>query len=182
MRQLRELEGICTGIVEKSGPCTAYHVRSELKISPSAHWQASAGSVYPLLARLEVQGLLTGIDDPQDGRGRRLLRATAKGRAALREWIKAGAQPKLITSITDPVRSRMFFLQALSAADQRAYLDRTIQQMQAHLSETQARRAGADIVKDRYDYYGALGAEKLTHTRLEWLKTVRAGLLEVAEN
>ncbi len=178
MRQLSELEGICIGIVANSGPCTVYIVRSELKKSPSAHWQASAGSVYPLLARLEVDGLIAAVDDPEDGRGRRLLRLNRKGKAALRNWIKAGATPKLLSSVTDPLRSRMFFLETLNAKDQLAYLDKTIELMQAYLKKTQVRLAESEIGDDRYDYYGAMGATRLTQARLEWLKAVRKSLVE----
>ena len=53
IRVLSELEGVCLGLVRKHEPCTAYRVRQELKAAPSSHWQASAGSVYPLLTRLE---------------------------------------------------------------------------------------------------------------------------------
>ncbi len=57
-RKLSELEGVSLGIVYKRQACTAYRVRSELKEAPSSHWRASAGSVYPLLNRLEANGLL----------------------------------------------------------------------------------------------------------------------------
>ena len=63
-RVLSELEGVCLGLVRKHEPCTAYRVRQELKAAPSSHWHASAGSVYPLLARLEDRG---GRDFVVDG-------------------------------------------------------------------------------------------------------------------
>ena len=63
MRELSELEGVCLGLVGKYEPCTPYRVRQELKAAPSSHWHASAGSVYPLLTRLEDKKLLVTSSD-----------------------------------------------------------------------------------------------------------------------
>ena len=92
-RKLSELEGVSLGIIYKQQPCTAYRVRSELKEAPSSHWRASAGSVYPLLARLEAEGLVVTTSDKNDGRGRKLLKVTAEGRKSLQAWVIAGADP-----------------------------------------------------------------------------------------
>ena len=136
IRALTELEGVCLGLVRKHEPCTAYHVRQKLKRAPSSHWQASAGSVYPLLTRLEGKKLVMKISDAADGRGRTLLRITRQGRAALREWLLMGKDLEVISSMTDPIRSRMFFLDVLSAAQQTAYLDELISEMGHYLSST----------------------------------------------
>jgi hypothetical protein len=53
-----ELEGVVLGHLWKRGPCTTYSIRKELLQSPSSHWSASAGAIYPLLARFEERGLV----------------------------------------------------------------------------------------------------------------------------
>ena len=176
MRKLSELEGVSLGVVSNYQPCTAYSVRRELKNSPSSHWQASAGSVYPLLARLEAEGLVATKADKSDGRGRRLLTVTARGRKVLKAWIMDGADEVLISSVTDPLRSRMFFLGVLSASKQSEYLNKLIALMEGHLAEITADLDSKSEHDDLYDYLGALGAVRVAETRLDWLRVVRKRL------
>jgi DNA-binding PadR family transcriptional regulator len=175
-QKLSELEGVSLGIIYKRQPCTAYHVRGELKEAPSSHWRASAGSVYPLLARLEAEGLVSTTTDENDGRGRKLLKVTAAGRKSLRAWVIAGADPELISSVTDPIRSRTFFLDVLSASRKKEYVDQLIDLAEHYLSETKGRLEQGEESGDLYDYLGALGAVKVTKARLDWLRDVRERL------
>ena len=175
MRTLSELEGVCLGIVSENQPCTAYQVRGELCGAPSAHWRASAGSVYPLLARLDKQGLMTAADT-DDGRGRRLLKVTADGRKALRNWIMAGADIDVISSVSDPVRSRVFFLSTLTRRQQLKYLEKLIELMESHMSDTREHLAQHPASDNLFAYFGSLGAMKVTETRLGWVRTMYATL------
>jgi len=134
-----ELEGVCLGLIHKLQPCTAYQVRRALKDSPSSHWQASAGSVYPLLARLEQAALIGMTKDENDGRGRKFLRLTPAGRQGLKHWIRSGSQPDLVAAIMDPVRSRMFFLGVLSPRERRRHIGELVHQVERHLEEVIAR-------------------------------------------
>ena len=84
IRNLSELEGVALGIIHKHQPCTAYATRMKLRASPSSHWRASAGAIYPLLARLEDEGLIEATEDAGDRRGRMLLTTTPAGRKALK--------------------------------------------------------------------------------------------------
>ena len=172
IRKLSELEGVSLGIVFKQQPCTAYELRSELKKAPSSHWRASAGSVYPLLARLEQDNLLATTSDEDDGRGRKLLRITAAGRHALRQWVVAGLDVEQISSVTDPLRSRTFFLGALSDAKRLAYIEQLLKEMEDYLAATATHLAEASEGGDLYDYLGAFGAVKITEARLDWLREV----------
>jgi DNA-binding PadR family transcriptional regulator len=176
--KLSELEGVSLGIVYKQRSCTAYQVRSELKKAPSSHWRASAGSLYPLLARLEAEGLLNSANDENDGRGRKLVSVTAMGRKALREWVVAGVDIDLISSVTDPVRSRTFFLEVLSNRKQLNLVDKLIAQMENYLSETESHLKSESEKQSLYDYLGGLGAVKITAARLDWLRVVRTHLRE----
>ncbi|MCH8867810.1 MAG: helix-turn-helix transcriptional regulator [Proteobacteria bacterium] len=177
-RPLSELEGVSLGIIYKEQPCTAYHVRSELKEAPSSHWRASAGSVYPLLARLEAEGLVSTTTDKNDGRGRKLLKVTTEGRQSLKAWVVAGADQDLISSVTDPIRSRTFFLDVLSAAERGEYLDQTIALTESFLSETKEHLGQRKKSDDLYEYLGSLGGVKVTEARLSWLRVVRKELLK----
>lgn len=176
MRQLTELEGVCLGIVSRLASCTAYGVRSELLASPSSSWRASAGSIYPLLTRLEGEGLVSAHEDKNDGRGRRLLRPSAKGKKWLRKWIIAGADKEHVSQISDPVRSRMFFLGTLAKREQKQYLDDVIVLMESFVEEARENLNSDAVAENLYTTLGSLGALKLNETRLEWLKQVREKL------
>ncbi len=171
---LSELEGVCLGLVRKHGPCTAYQVRQGLKVAPSSHWRASAGSVYPLLQRMEDEELIIKTDDEEDGRGRQLIRITRQGRAALKKWLLAGTEAELISSMTDPVRSRLFFLDALSSNPRARYLDDLIAEMEAYLEKTRDHLKSLSKEDDPTTYFGSLGAVKVAKARLAWLKEVAA--------
>jgi len=174
IRMLTELEGVCLGLVRRHEPCTAYRVRQELKAAPSSHWQASAGSVYPLLTRLEAKKLVAKTSDAADGRGRTLLRITRRGQAALTQWLLMGKEPEVISSMTDPIRSRMFFLNVLSAAQQTAYLDELISEMEYYLSRTKDHLGTLTADDDLCAFLGSQGAVKIAEARLEWLREVAA--------
>jgi PadR family transcriptional regulator len=69
-RALTELESCVLGVVWQRGPCTAYTVRRE-------HWSSSAGSIYPVLARLESLGLIDGEEASWGAGTKKHYRATA---------------------------------------------------------------------------------------------------------
>lgn len=116
--------------------------------------------------------------DAADGRGRKLLRITRQGRTALRKWLLMGAEPELISSMTDPVRSRMFFLDVLSAARQTAYLDELVSEMRHYLDKTKDHLGSLSADDDPCAYLGSLGAVKIAEARLEWLREVVASPLK----
>lgn len=176
VRQLSELEGVCLGIVFRQQPCTAYQVRCELRKAPSSHWRASAGSVYPLLARLARERLLTEKSDSSDGRGRTQLCISARGKSALKGWLVAGTDQELISSVSDPVRSRTFFLDVLPVDERTAYLDKLTEQLEHYLSLTEAHLDDESCNGNSFDALGALGAVRITEARLAWLREIRLRL------
>jgi DNA-binding PadR family transcriptional regulator len=130
-----------------------------------------------LLTRLEDEGQVVTTSDEADGRGRKLLHITRQGRASLKKWLLAAVDPELISSVTDPIRSRTFFLDVLSVVQQTAYVDELTAEVQRYLGKTKDHLANLSEVDDPYAYLGALGAVKITEARLEWLRDVRKVLI-----
>jgi len=126
-----------------------------------------------MLARLEDEGLIASTLDENDGRGRKLLSVTPQGRKALEKWIISGAEQGLISSVTDPIRSRAFFLDVLGKQKRIEYLDEVIAGMESFLLETRTYLESKLEKDDLYEYLGSLGATKVTEARLDWLRTVR---------
>ena len=58
MTDLTDLEQAALGVVWRDGPCTPYQVRKQFLDSPTPSWSGSAGTIYPLMRRLEDMGLV----------------------------------------------------------------------------------------------------------------------------
>jgi DNA-binding PadR family transcriptional regulator len=156
-----DLAAFVLGLVWQHGPCSAYEIRRFLLDSPSAQWSGSAGAIYPLVRRLERDGLLRGAQIRGDRRGRREVTITALGSAALRAWIGPPLGPGVVTVTADPLRSRARFLGALTPKRRAAWIAAAKTALEEVLAAV-----------DRWDaIYGAASDPHLrfltTHAKLE---------------
>ncbi len=181
---ISELEGVVLGIVHEAQPCTTYAVRKELTASPSTHWTASAGSVYPLLERLESAGLVASALDDEDGRGRRLLRVTSAGRAALRAWVLSGSDPDVAASVFDAVRARAFFARALTPRQREQFAARSLEALEAYLVAARKHVDRYTATGDPFGRLAALGAVYDAEARVRWMQEVveSLGTLSTAQD
>ena len=175
-RTLTELEGVCLGMVFRHQPCTAYRIRRQLKASPSPHWSASAGSVYPLLERLKKPRYISAETDDEDGRGRKYLSVSTSGRRELRNWILAGTGHEVISVTNDPIRTRSFFLDVITRPDQKEFLEKLIEQMESLLQDNNEYLDQQSQEDDLFGFLGAKGVCLATEARIEWLKLVLSNL------
>jgi DNA-binding PadR family transcriptional regulator len=175
VQPISELEGVVLGIVQARQPCTAYAVRRDIQSSPSSHWGASAGAIYPLLSRMEASGLVSARVDPEDRRGRRLLRITARGRKAHRAWMFDVSSAEVAASVSDGIRSRAFFLASLSAEDRRRFLVEGLEAAEAFLEITRDHLATLDD-EDEAGRMAALGGVYQAEARVRWMKELKATL------
>jgi DNA-binding PadR family transcriptional regulator len=76
--------------VLEGGPLHGYAVIEELRRRSEGAFELAEGTLYPVLHRLEADGLLTSTWSDASGRRRRVYRLTRRGRTALarrrREW------------------------------------------------------------------------------------------------
>jgi DNA-binding PadR family transcriptional regulator len=129
MAERSDLELVVLGVVWKMGPCTPYAIRREFLTSPTPHFSGSAGAIYPLVRRLERDGLLSSEAAQQGRRRSRLYRTTSKGTAVLKRWLRPPIPPKDIAGTYDPIRVRIYFLEASPRAQRRALLDEALTEM-----------------------------------------------------
>lgn len=108
------------GLVWQMGGGSAYDVRRTMSDSPSSQWSASTGAIYPLMRRLQRQGLLSMKPQRTGQRLRRWYTITPAGKQALRLWIGPPLAPEAVSVAHDPLRSRARFLGLLSS-DERAH-------------------------------------------------------------
>jgi DNA-binding PadR family transcriptional regulator len=160
---LTELEGAALGLVWRNGNCSAYSVMREFATSASSSWSASAGAVYPALRRLERLGLIVGTTN----KGKRALATTAHGLAALRHWL--AIRPEIARATSDPVRSRIFFLDVLDDPKEQTELLVAAENETRHALKERQRDLERSAVGDPVRL-ASMGSVFELKARLGWLR------------
>ena len=127
-RPLTELEGATLGVILRDGPCTSYTVKELFRASPSDFWSGSAGSIYPLMQRLEKRGLVASERGSTGRRGRRDYRITDAGRRAFRRWLTDAERAAGMGF--DPLRTRLVFFDQLSPQARARFHDAVLDAME----------------------------------------------------
>ena len=72
-------------------PASGYDLKQRFERSVRYFWYAELSQIYPALARLEKQGLLSSKKEPSDkGPDRKVYTRTAKGKKELKSWLMEG--------------------------------------------------------------------------------------------
>lgn len=72
-------------------PASGYDLKQQFERSVRYFWYAELSQIYPALARLEKQGMLTSNKAPSDkGPEKKVYSRTAKGRKELQSWLADG--------------------------------------------------------------------------------------------
>jgi DNA-binding PadR family transcriptional regulator len=83
------LKQIMLGMLRK--PHSGYDIRKEFQYSVNNFWRAELSQIYPLLQKMEREGLLSSEESASDiGPTKRVYRRTEKGRRELEEWLSGG--------------------------------------------------------------------------------------------
>jgi DNA-binding PadR family transcriptional regulator len=141
------------------GKRTGYEIKALVDVSTRFFWAASYGQIYPELKRLEEAGLISGEEDPGDGRRRKAYELTAAGRQALRDWLTSD-QP-LVRELRHEGMLKLFFSDALKPEEQVEQLRRIKAAHEAVRDQLRAIEPGAREADE------ARGLE-LTLLTLDW--------------
>jgi DNA-binding PadR family transcriptional regulator len=104
------------------GAKSGYAIKKATDISTRVFFPTSLAQVYPELARLKKDGLVTRREDPHGGRSRSAYELTDRGEEALLAWLRS--ERFAPTQIRDESLLRLFLADALPRADQIALLHR----------------------------------------------------------
>ena len=168
-RPMTDLELCVLGIVWLRGPCSAYAVRCELAESTSSYWSSSAGSIYPVIKRLQAARLIAARRVHSDGRGKRVLATTANGERALQSWLTELPAWTGMVGL-DPIRTRMNFFAVLKGVRQQlAFIDRAA----AHTQDCIENERRKLKILSGVDHLAHLGALYELEGRKRWLAAVR---------
>jgi DNA-binding PadR family transcriptional regulator len=168
IRTLTELESCVLGAIWQRGPCTAYTIRREFADSVTPYWSASAGSIYPVVARLARLRLIEAERTRWGERTRARYAITAAGLAVLRSWIGPPIPPEAIAPAFDPLRTRASYLGALSDAQRKRFVDRALADTRQALANARERFAHEPPL-DRFEALATSGVLDELQARLAWL-------------
>ena len=168
-QRLTEIEAYALGLVESYGEATAYRVRQAFASSPSAQGRGSAGSIYPVLRRLESRGLVRERSHATGRRRSRLISITPEGRRSLREWLAPPLAEELGLPL-DPLRARVRFLGALTAEERLRFLDEARNLLEGVLDQLEQRLLEHQKGGSAWEIAMARGAVMVTRARLAWIE------------
>ena len=177
MRDRSDLELVVLGIVWKMGPLTPYAIRKEFLTSPTPHFSGSAGAIYPLVRRLEDDGLLRSSPTRTGRRRSRQYRTTASGTAALKSWFRPPLPDEDAGAPFDPIRTRIYFLQAMPRSQRRVFLDDALAAMQRQLPIVRADEQRYLEAGDTFSRLASRGIRQSLESRIAWLQSVRRTLI-----
>jgi DNA-binding PadR family transcriptional regulator len=104
------------------GARSGYAIKKLADISTRVFFPTSLAQVYPELARLERDGLVTRREDPHGGRSRSAYELTDQGEEALAAWLRSERFAAMQVRVEGLVR--LFFADALPQEEQIALVCR----------------------------------------------------------
>jgi DNA-binding PadR family transcriptional regulator len=109
-RELTTLEYIVLGLTAQE-PQSGYSIITAFA-SNLYRWSASPGSVYPMLKRLEHQGLLISeLEAVHETRPRKMYRPTSLGLETLDEWLRRPLTKREVSIERDVMLLKFFFME-----------------------------------------------------------------------
>ncbi|MFC4057897.1 PadR family transcriptional regulator [Planomonospora corallina] len=152
------------GLLTASGPASGYDLTKRFESSVNHAWHARHSQIYPELAKMAADGLVTvGEEGP---RGRKTYTITGEGSRLLRDWLmtKENFRP-----VRDEGALRAFLLPLLEPEASAALLRREAESYAARLAGLEALRASKP--REQGSHFGAyaldLGIRQLRMMR-DW--------------
>lgn len=94
-------------------PMSGYEIKRVISISTSLFYNASYGSIYPTLKKLEDSGLVQSNEMVENGRFKKIYALTAEGYKEFMHWLENPPKPIVIKN---DMLVRLFFYHNLSRA------------------------------------------------------------------
>jgi DNA-binding PadR family transcriptional regulator len=164
------------------GPKTGYEIKSIIMMSTSWFYNASYGSIYPILKKHETNGLVTSEEVVDNGRYKRIYQLTPAGQVALKEWMLEA--PHLMT-----VKYEMwslFFFKILQPEQRIQQVEQHIDQLLLFRQELQEVETVADEKADPFQRLILDWGEDLYTFLIKWyqelLNKLRTGEYDENQN
>lgn len=131
-------------------PMSGYEIKRLISISTSLFYNASYGSIYPILKKLEEGGQLSADEVVENGRFKKIYALTGAGRQDFLEWLEN--PPKPIVMKNDML-VRLFFYHNLPQEKILALTAAHIEQLKAFRQELDEIEIVAEAEGDRFQRY-----------------------------
>jgi len=176
---ITDLEAAAIGEILKHRQCTAHFIRTSFRNSPANQFSDSAGSVYPMMKRLEKRGLLDSVIRTEGMRQVRYYRCTSEGKTELQQWIGPPVDSSVTLTI-DPIRTRILYLNRLPKSKRNKWFDEVESLILQKLKEIQAQLANLSMGKPESIYLKLADENAIQElrSRLKWLLDAKGKLLE----
>jgi len=180
-RDLTTLEYIVLGLISME-PQSGYSIVSYFDEDSYNSWSASPGSVYPMLKRLEKQGIIGGeLEVEHETRPRKVYTLTEEGSSALDAWLKEVPKMRPFYEQREEATLRFQFM------EKRLSQDEILRWLQNYLDAINYATTGSTFYQDEInkamEEHGQISvhAQLLMEGYMMELNTVRTWL-EVARN
>lgn len=150
---------------------SGYDIKKRVDATISRFWEIGYGQIYPTLARLEKEGLVTKMAGVEaKGPERNLYSITGTGREVLVEWLKLPEQKEYIKY---EILLKLFFGSLVSIEDSTKRIGEFQRRHQENLKLQEAFKANLEAAmghnKDHLFYYiTVLFGERIYKAYLEW--------------
>lgn len=134
--------------------------------------------MYPLLKRLESEGLIHAKEKERGSRESKILSLTPAGKKSLIHWLKDIERDGLVSQVFDPVRTRIFFIDAISNKDRQDFFQRTLKLLEGNVVAAKEYLKQRPVEADLSSHLGALGGLINAESRVRMVKAVLKSMEE----
>ncbi|GAA4746835.1 hypothetical protein GCM10023264_10630 [Sphingomonas daechungensis] len=163
-RDLTDNEGTLLSLVLRIQPTTSYQIIKIYSDSPISNFNTSKGKIYPLISRLEEEGLISKRRKDADRRGTEELSCTALGRRAVKDWVLKIRPDHLL--LDDPLRTRVQSFELLSADERARWVLNAKEQLHSKLDELEEYGRSVEVPFKEFVHDSAV---RSLRSRIDWL-------------
>lgn len=169
-----ELEYLILAMVGE-GITSGYAMRKEMNKMRGGRWSAESGSVYRVLRRLELDGLVhearkVGVPN----RERTEYELTSEGVSQLTSWLTFPPDRAELAFLVDPIRARAYFLNRLRPSDQLRVVKNWLQESKLFVHDLERELQLSAATEDPIRHLSQQNLLFLAEARHEWLRKLMA--------
>ncbi len=171
-RSLTDHEGTFLSLVLRLQPITAYQVTKIYEQSPVSNFNTSKGKIYPLIRRLEENGLIAKQAVSGDRRGTEVLSCTKAGREAVKTWVQEIRATHLL--LDDPLRTKVQSFGLLGEQERLDWVVAAKARLHEKLVELEAYGKEVEVPFKDFVHDNAVSSIR---ARMDWLDRMLFGLV-----
>lgn len=150
-------------------PMSGYDIKRLISISTSLFYNASYGSIYPTLKKMEETGLVYSQEAVENGRFKKTYALTDEGQREFMEWLES--PPKAIVMKNDML-VRLFFYRNLSREKILSITSTHIEQLKAFKLELDEIEAAAGSEADNFQRYTLRWGKDFYAFQIDWYENL----------